>query len=258
MPNWILKDAAAIIATPICHLFNSSLRDSYIPTLWKSAKVCPLPKTKPMQNISKDLRPISLTPVLTKMLEHYSIQHMINTCQVVDPNQFGAVKGSSTTFVLLEILQPVYQAIHHYRNYARVLLIDFSKAFDHIDHQILLHNLDKNGVHPIVQHHSFLQGRQRQVKIGKSFSDWNSVNSGVPQGTLSGPELFIHMLSDFVTEAKNVKFVDDSTLVTIGRNNLKSDSMQRATDQTAKWSKENKLGINATKTNEKVDTFWTG
>ncbi len=55
------------------------------------------------------------------------------------------------------------------------------------------------------------------------------------------------MLSDFVTEAKNVKFVDDSTLVTIGRKNLKSDSMQRATDQTVKWSKENKLSINATK-----------
>ncbi len=63
------------------------------------------------------------------------------------------------------------------------------------------------------------------------------------------------MLSDFVTEAKNVKFVDDSTLVTIGRKNLKSDSMQRATDQTAKWSKEIKLGINSTKTKEILIIF---
>ncbi len=63
------------------------------------------------------------------------------------------------------------------------------------------------------------------------------------------------MLSDFVTEAKNVKFVDDSTLVIIGRKNLKSDSMQRDTDQTAKWSKENKLGINATKTTELLIRF---
>ncbi len=74
MPNWTLKDAAAIIAAPICHLFNSSLRDSYIPTLWKSANVCPMPKTKPTQNLSKDLRSIFLTPVLAKMLEHYPIQ----------------------------------------------------------------------------------------------------------------------------------------------------------------------------------------
>ncbi len=108
MPNWILKDAEAIIASPICHLFNNLLRESYIPTLWKSANVFPLPKIKPVHNLSKDLRPISLTPVLAKMLEHYPIQHMINTCQVVNPNQFGAVNGSSTTFVLLEILQLVY------------------------------------------------------------------------------------------------------------------------------------------------------
>ncbi len=158
MPNWILKDAAAIIAAPICHLFHSSLRNSYIPALWKSANVCHLPKTKPIQNLSKDLRPISFTPVLTKMLEHYLIQHMRNTCQVVDPNQFGVVKGSSTTFALLEIFQPIYQATDDYRNYARVLLIDFRKAFDHTDHQILLQKLDKNGVHRIVQQwcHSFL------------------------------------------------------------------------------------------------------
>ncbi len=63
------------------------------------------------------------------------------------------------------------------------------------------------------------------------------------------------MLSDFVTKAKNVKFVDDSTLVTIGRKNMKSNNMQRATDRTAKWSKENKLGINATKTKEILISF---
>ncbi len=64
------------------------------------------------------------------------------------------------------------------------------------------------------------------------------------------------MLSDFVTEAINVKFVDDSTIVTIGRQNLKSDSMQRPTDQTKKWSKENKLVITATtKTKTKLISF---
>ncbi len=97
------------------------------------------------------------------MLEHYPIQHMRNTCQVVDPNQFGAVKGSSTIFALLKILQSVYQATYDYKNYVRVFLIDFSKAFDHIDHQTLLQKLDKNGVHPIVQqwYYSFIQGRQQ-------------------------------------------------------------------------------------------------
>ncbi len=75
-------------------------------------------------------------------MEYYPIQHMRNTCQVVDPNQFGVVRGSSTTLTLLQIIQPVYQATDNCMNYARLLLIDFSKAFDHIDHQILLHKLD--------------------------------------------------------------------------------------------------------------------
>ncbi len=104
---------------------------------------------------------------------------------------------------------------HISKNYARLLLIDFSKTFDHIDHQILLHKLDQNGVHPLIQkwYHSLLQGRQQRVKMGKPTSKWALVNGGVPQGTLSGPELFIHMLSDFKTVATDVKFVDDSTLV---------------------------------------------
>ncbi len=84
--------------------------------------------------------------------------------------------------------------------------IDFGKAFDHIDHQILLHKLDQNGVHPLIQkwHHSFLQDRQQWVKMGKPTSKWLSVNGGVPQVTLSGPELFIHMLSDLKTVATDV------------------------------------------------------
>ncbi len=93
------------------------------------------------------------------------------------------------------------------------------------------------------------------VILHNRFCVWNTVNGSVPQVTLSGPDLFIHMLSDFVTEATNVKFVDNLTLVTIGRKNLKSDSIQRAADQTAKWPKENKLGINATKVKESLICF---
>ncbi len=90
LPNGVLKDMVGIIAAPMCHLFNSSLRDSYIPTIWKSANICPLPKIKPIQDISKDLQPISLNPVL----KQYPVNHMRETCQNVDDSsQFGAVKA---------------------------------------------------------------------------------------------------------------------------------------------------------------------
>ncbi len=114
------------------------------------------------------------------MTEYYPIQRMRNTCQVVDSNQFGAVQGSYTTLALLQNLQPVYQATDNSKNYARLLLIDYSKAFDHIDHQILLH---QNGVHPLIQkwYHSFLQCRQQRVKMGKPTSKWVSVMEECPK-----------------------------------------------------------------------------
>ncbi len=134
------------------------------------------------------LRPYMITSLSKCNSTQLLCRLWANTCQVVDPNQFGAVWGSSTTLALLQILQRVYQATYNSKNYAR-LLIDFSKAFDHIDHQILLQKLDQNGVHPLIQkwYYSFLQGRQQRAKMGKPTSEWVSVNEGVPQGTLGGP-----------------------------------------------------------------------
>jgi len=100
-----------------------------------------------------------------------------------------------------------------------------------------------------------LQGRQQRVKIDKSFSEWNSVNGGVPQSTLSGPELFIHMLCDFNTVARCVKYVDDSTLAEVAKKKLKSDKMQEAANQAVSWSKNNNLGINEAKSKEMLISF---
>jgi dsDNA-binding SOS-regulon protein len=91
--------------------------------------------------------------------------------------------------------------------------------------------------------------------MGKPTSQWASVNGGVPQGTLSGPELFIHMLSDFKTVVADVKFVDDSTLVDTGKKKEKSDRMQEAANQAASWSEKNNLGINESKTKEMIVWF---
>ncbi len=91
--------------------------------------------------------------------------------------------------------------------------------------------------------------------MNKSFSEWSTVKAGLPQGTLSGPELFMHMLSDFNTVARCVKYVDDSTLVEVAEKKLKSDNMQETTNQTVSWSKDNNVGINETKTKDKLISF---
>ena len=71
---WMLRDLAPILASPITAIYNSSLREGYIPPLWKSANVCPLPKKNPPKLIEKDIRPISLTPILAKELERFVIR----------------------------------------------------------------------------------------------------------------------------------------------------------------------------------------
>ncbi len=181
LTNWILSDMAGIIAAPICDLFNSSLRDSYIPTYGKVQISAQYQRPNQFKISIKAFGPSNYVGT---MLEQYPVNRIWETFQNVDCSQFAAVKGSSITFALLEILHPIYKATDDHQNYIRILLIDFSKAFDHIDQNILLNKLNINGVHPTIQrwYHNVLQGRQQRVKMIESFSEWNTVNGWVPQG----------------------------------------------------------------------------
>ena len=190
------------------------------------------------------------------MLEFHIVQHVSEATPYIDQSQFGGRKASSTTHALLKILHPVYKAVDDSKNYARLLLIDFSKAFDHIDHHILLEKLGANGVPDIIcrWYAHFLYQRQQRIKIGMTTSNWQSINGGVPQGTISGPELFVQMVSDLKPPLENIKYMDDTTLVEIASKNNPS-VMQNSADQICAWSRGNKLAINATKTKEIVISF---
>ena len=154
---------------------------------------------------------------MSKLMEYHPVQFLLKACSEVDPSQYGCTKGASPTHALLRILQPVYQATDNSSNFARLLLIDFSKAFDHIHHPTLLQKLQANGAPLILQHWftAFLQNRQQWVKVANTTSEWHSINGGVPQGTLCGPQMFVHMVSDLHTDIPDTKFMDDTTLVEI-------------------------------------------
>ena len=93
LPNWVLRDFAGYLSKPIASIFNSSFREGYVPTMWKSADIVPLPKVKPTKKLDKDLRPISLTPAISKVQEsfmHGWIWEVIK--DNLDKWQFGAIK----------------------------------------------------------------------------------------------------------------------------------------------------------------------
>ncbi len=140
IPNWILHDLSLIISQQVCAIFNNSIREGVCPQLWKSANVISLPKVNPTQDIQCDLRPISLTPVLSKVLESTVGTWLWELAgpQISD-DQFGCIKGSSTTHTLVDMLHHWHLHAEHI-NISHVLLLDYSKAFDLVlvDHNILV------------------------------------------------------------------------------------------------------------------------
>ena len=137
-----------------------------------------------------------------------------------------------------------------------ILLIDFSKAFDHIDHNILLDKLKTNGVPQICVEwqKAFLTSRTQRVKLANTKSDWTEVAGGVPQGTLSGPENFLNMIDDLHTDVDDVKFVDDVTLYEVS-NTHSQNKLQNAMDNIQDWATDNNISLNTNKTKELLVYF---
>ena len=110
--------------------------------MWKSADICAIPKKIPPKNIEQDLHPISLTPVLSKDLEGFVVDCIFDIIKdKLDPLQYHSLKGSSTTLAPIDMLDYKQKALEKPNQAARILFIDFSKAFDRINHSILLQKL---------------------------------------------------------------------------------------------------------------------
>jgi hypothetical protein len=167
-----------------------------------------------------------------------------------DERQFLARKGRSTTHALIDITHKVHQAIDD-QNSARCLFIDFTKAFDHVDHTIVLKKLSAFGAnHLILQWlHSFLYNGQQRVKIGNVTSRCTSLSGGMPQGTWLGPYVFLALIDDLHAVLPLHKFVDDVTATEVIVPSTASQ-MQQTADQITQWSNSNDMIINTKKTKE--------
>jgi len=164
--------------------------------------VIPLLRKNPPARIESDLRPVSLTPILSKVLEHFICKWIR---EAVAPNihqrQFGAVQGSSTPRALVEMLHYIQRNLDMPGRYVCMLLLDYSKVFDLVNHNILLEKMQKAGTPACLVRWcaAFLRGRQQCVRVGGELSDMVTMRDGTPQGTLLGPLAFILHLGDFST-----------------------------------------------------------
>ena len=255
IPNGILREYAEFLAYPVSVILSASFKEQRLPSIWKLADVTPLPKQKPVKEIKKDLRPISLTPCISKLAEDFVVTEYVKPAVLcmLDPSQFGAIPKSSTTLALLEMFHEWTQGTDGNGSTIRTLLFDYKKAFDLIDHSILVRKLCALSIPPSITNWiiNFLSCHSQRIILTEGcVSEWSTVLSGVPQGAKLGPWLFLIMINDLaISNASLWKYVDDTTASEVVRKGQVSNA-QIIADEVAEWSSRNRVKLNIDKCKE--------
>ena len=250
-PTQILTEFAVELAFPFCDITNCALKTGVFPDAFKISEIVPIPKENPPGAL-KDLRPISKTPIGGKIIEKMMICELeTDTKETLnDPTQFGNTKGSSTTHYLIKLTDEAYKSTDDSRA-TTAITIDYSKAFDLVDHSTLINKLieldvRRNLIKLII---SFLSNRKHYTKINGTKSELVHITCGVPQGTLSGPKLFTILIKGVkCPKVSSYKFVDDKTLAH-SYSGDPSEFLQEVLNIEVSETKKDKMVINEAKCN---------
>ena len=253
--NFILKGVIASIADPLAHVFNLSILNGVFPERMKVAKVIPLFKKGDRLDPS-NYRPISLLSALSKILEKLIFKRTISfltTHNIFTNSQFGFRQKHSTVHALLNFVDKVAHAIDNHSHLIGIFL-DFSKAFDTINHDILLYKLSHYGIRgkALEWFRNYLTKRKQYTSLNGHNSTLKEINCGVPQGSLLGPLLFIVYINDFCRSSNILSFIlfaDDSNVFFSHDNpNTLLDTVNSELIKLTEWIRANKLSLNLQKT----------
>jgi hypothetical protein len=250
-----IKKTHQDILFPLIHLLNLSLSQGVFPIELKLASVVPIFKSDNRSKFS-NYRPVSVLPSISKIYErvfYNRLLEFINKYKILYINQFGFKKNHSTYMALIILLDKIVDALEK-GEYVIGVFLDFSKAFDTVNHDILLKKLDFYGVRGIANQWiaSYLSNRSQYVSYLNNKSDPGKITCGVPQGSILGPLLFLLYINDLAyvsRELYSILFADD-TNVFISGNDIKSiaDKMNIELDTVVRWLIANRLSLNINKT----------
>jgi hypothetical protein len=260
LPTWFLRLAAPALCGPIADLINLSLLTSKVPQQWKQARIRPTPKTmNPRQ--AADYRPISITPILTRLTERIVVRRYIYPSLLTPPpslrfaDQFAFRPTGSTTAAIISLLNTIINLLST-EPYVIVISLDFSKAFDTVRHSALLQKLALldlpdhiyNWLADFFSHHSHCTVFREQQ------SSLLHITASIIQGSAIGPAAYVVTAGDLaaITPGNSLcKFADDTYLI-IPACNQASRKSELANVQN--WAQQNNLKLNSSKSCEVIFT----
>jgi hypothetical protein len=248
----MLKNSAEAFALPLTLIFRESLASSQLPIQFKSANITPLFK-KGDKAVAANYRPVSLTSVVCKILEGIiltKIENHFYKNNFLSEHQHGFIKKKSCTTNLLETIDFITLNIENHTP-VDVVLLDFAKAFDTVAHNRLFLKLKGYGIDGLVLKWiaSFLRNRRQRVVMGEIVSNWVDVFSGVPQGSVIGPFLFVIYINDFPDTIKNISklYADDTKILSIVNSDLCVKEIQDDLNKAFEWTQDWLLNFNINK-----------
>jgi len=248
LPTTVFKKLMSSLVNPLKLIFNASLNLGNIPDIWKVAAVVPIYK-KGDKALVSNYRPVSLTAITCKIMERIIVQSLkafMLTNNLISSNQYAYLAGRSCQAQLISFVNKLI-ADKCAKSQIDTVYIDFSKAFDSVVHKKLMFKLKCIGFSNqlLTWTESFLNNRFQYVRIGKSVSDMSHVKSGVPQGSVLGPFLFLIYIND-ILEFSNVTpfaFADDLKSCSRIRNTDDCKNFQKYLNRINTWSKDWQMAL---------------
>ena len=253
IPSTLIKECSHEIAPSLLYIFQKSLEQGIVPGSFKKAHITPIYKGG-NQKEPKNFRPVALTSHLAKALEKLVLKELVKFLQLtgqMNPEQHGFRSGRSTTSQLIQHMENIVERLEE-GDAVDVIYLDFAKAFDKVDHGILLRTLQKLGIRgPLGKWiYNFITGRSQVVKVNGEESDPTPVISGVPQGTVLAGTLFICMMKSIdekVTHSKVSSYADDTKVLHKIKGRTDEQDLQKDLVKIYNWAAEKNMTFNGDK-----------
>ena len=251
----IIIDIYDVIKNILFRVFKASIGQGIFPTNLKIAKVTPVFKSGEKSNVS-NYRPISILPVFSKVLERIMYNRVYNHLilnNLIYENQLGFQKNCSTEHAIMQLTRNISESFEK-GEYTLGVFIDLSKAFDTVDHTILIEKLQYYGIKGtnLEWLKSYLRNRKQYIHSEGVAKQLLDIKCGVPQGSILGPLLFLIYVNDFNKASnllRHIMFADDTNLFLADKNiNILFNNMNIELQKVSSWFKSNKLSLNINKT----------